>query len=135
MNGERLNGQQAWWDGPQIETFSNRRTNVVAIVARSKAEQPGLIGVIRAGGRTYVTKPDGWSTVPAPKTLNSEWLVDPGKGASQPVQLMDLGVLGVPPWGYVPGEFLGTGARWIWPDTKSSDPDQRWLFRFQFEVP
>ncbi|NOX53793.1 MAG: hypothetical protein GXP27_05030 [Planctomycetes bacterium] len=134
FNGKQIHGQQAWWDGPQVEAYTSQPTNVVAILVRTRAKRPGLIGLIRVGDRTYVTRPKDWSAAPAPKRLTAEWLTDPSHGASQTVPLQDLGPLGVPPWEYVPGEFLGTGAHWIWPQTKASPREQRWLLRFVFKV-
>jgi len=134
LNGQHLHRQNSWQDGPRIQVFSDHRANVVAILASSKAKRPGLIGVVRAGGRTYVTQTTDWSVVPAPQDLNAGWLTDPKIESADAGKLVDIGALGVPPWNYVPGGFLGTGARWVWPQTQTPNAKQKWLFRFRFDL-
>jgi len=123
-----------WEESPWIETYSNQASNVLAIKVRSESEQPGLIGMIHAGGRQHVTRLNGWSVVLCPQELPPDWLTDPDKGSSEAGKLIDLGGFGTPPWEHVPGIFAGSGAQWIWPAESAKQAKQWWLVRYRFDL-
>jgi len=135
LNGKLTHRHTGWDESPQVEVYSDRAENVLAVKARSGADRPGLIGVIRVGGRTVVTQPGDWTVVPATETVPADWLVNPEKGMDPAARLVDLGGFGAPPWNHTPADYAGTPARWIWAETPEKSPRQWWLFRCRFANP
>jgi len=133
LNGTLVHHQLGWQNGDQVIAFSDQPTNVVALVVSSKSQRPGLIGMIRYGSHVLVTQPAAWSAAPVTGQLTTARLATIESAADGTIKLDDLGALGVAPWKYIPGHFLGTGAHWIWPTAGTHDSEQRWLL--QLELP
>jgi hypothetical protein len=134
LNGERTHEHAGTDESPQVEVYSHRQGNVVAVVARGRSQRPVLIGAIRVGGRTLLTRLEDWTVVPVSEKVPADWLTDPLKGSDQAVKLLDLGGFGAAPWNHVPADYAGSAARWISPETTNKSADQRWLFRCRFTV-
>jgi len=135
LNGRRVSRHRGWGECPEVTAYTRRTSNVLAIKAHSKAKRPGLIGMIRAGGRRHVTRLDGWSVVRVPDKLPAEWLVDLDKGPAEGAKVIDQGAFGVPPWNHVAAEIMNSTARWIWAQDSRDDKQGGWLFRYRFDLP
>ena len=45
-----------------------------------------------------------------------------------------VGDLGIAPHFFMPADYIGFGARWVWPDTTEKDAKASYLVRWQFEI-
>jgi hypothetical protein len=144
LNGKRLAGAGGFSDA-RIEAYAEHGDNVVAIKVRSDARRPGLIAMVisreRSAGSTRpgariicLTRPGDWVTVSCPDKVPAEWLADMEKGPDKATKLLEIGGLGTPPWDYMPGEYAGTEARWIWPDATPEQSKGWWLLRCKYEL-
>ena len=120
LNGQRIGVATSSQQELLHTAFTERTTNVVTVRLRSKAGRPGVIGLIRAGGKVYVTNATDWTATKAPTLKTPDWMIDAKAAVPDTIKLDDLGAWGVNPWKHVAGQFFGTGAHWIWPaDYKS----------------
>jgi hypothetical protein len=63
-----------------------------------------------------------------------EYLADTSTAIDVPVAMKTIGNLGIAPHLYMAGDYLGTGARWVWPDTTGKNAKTAYLVRWQFEI-
>lgn len=113
----------------RVQVWAKSPPKVLALKVRSGSKRPAVIGILRIGNRTVLTQPDGWTAAACPERLSADWLTDIGIGREKAVGLADLGGFGSPPWDHLNGQFAGTQARWVWPETAGAKPDTWWLLR------
>ncbi|UCD27273.1 MAG: glycoside hydrolase family 127 protein [Planctomycetota bacterium] len=135
LNGQLVRGHANFDESPLVDAYTNRKTNVLAVRARTDSEHPGLIGYIRTKAKVIPMRAEEWTAVPCPRELTVDWLTDPAKGAADAVKLVDMGGFDSPPWEPLPAQFAGTNARWVWPADATSEQNKKgWLFRYQFDL-
>ncbi|MBN1344469.1 MAG: glycoside hydrolase family 127 protein [Phycisphaerae bacterium] len=136
LNGKFVRRHGGCGECPQIDAYTNRPANVLAIKARSKAKKPALIGMLRVAGQKAVTLADGkWTVARVGDQVPGDLLTDAKKGCTDEVKVVDVGPFGMPPYDYIAAENLHTGARWIWAEGKFDASKGWWLFRIPFDVP
>jgi len=131
LNGKDVGHYAGWHDAAETDAYTHTASNVLTIRAHSNAAKPGLIGIILAGGKMLVTRPDDWSVAAVPDNMPAGATGEP-EGSSKPI---DIGPLGTPPWGHMSGGLVKTGARWIWAEKPAPAKGQIWQFRCAFEMP
>ncbi len=135
LNGRRVSGHGGWSEAPQVDLYSKQKENVVAIKARSAAKKPALMGMIRAGGKQWVTSAKDFAVCRVGKNVARDVLLGAKPAAGGDVEVIDVGPLGIGPFHHTPGEFLKSGARWIWAKGKFDPKRDWWLFTFRFTMP
>jgi len=134
VNGRMVFHNAGWAESPRVTVHLDRPENVIAVQTPSGLSHPGLIGMIEAEGKRFVTRPEDWTAVFCAKTPPAEWLSDPAAEIEDAVTPRDIGPFGIPPWNHVPGQFASTGARWIWPVGAPGDGQSSCLFRYALRV-
>ena len=118
LDGENVYTHTGWHESPLAIVYTNQPQSAgarnVEVKIKAGKLRPGVIGTIKANGRLYTTKAQGWTVRPA------------GSDTPQPAPAADLGGFGSPPWDYFPGHFAGTGARWIGPAEPGAT--KKWIF-------
>lgn len=135
LNGRNVARSNHWVETPTVQTFADRRENVLALQVFSDRPRPGVIATIRAGGDLHVTGEGKWTAVPCEPEVDPEWRTDPEKGVENAAEISDLGGFGADPWEHMAAGYAGSGARWVWPERSGRPGQRRWLLRYQFRVP
>lgn len=134
VNGRQIFHNAGWAESPRVTALLDRPENVIAVQTPSNLSHPGLIGMIEAEGKRFVTRPEDWTAVFCSKTPPAEWLADPATEIKGAIAPKDIGPFGMPPWNHVPGQFASTGARWIWPAGTPGDGQSSCLFRYLLKM-
>ena len=123
LDGENVYNHAGWHESPLAIVYTKQPKSGGArkVEVKIKAGQlrPGVIGTIKASGRTYTTGPKGWTVRPA------------ASDSAQQAPVADLGGFGAPPWDYFPGHFASTEARWIGP--ADPGPAKEWAFQCELK--
>jgi hypothetical protein len=114
--------------------YARRGVNEIAIRARSNKPRPLIIGLIRTAEGMVGTTSTKWSATVCDDSAFKQYLADQTQVTGESVPLKDLGGLGIEPLRYIPGDYLGTAARYIWPDAPNKDAKAWYLVRCQFEI-
>lgn len=134
LNGRLLARLSTLGEGLLMPVHAKVGQNELVVRVRADKEQGMLIGMIRtAGGVVSVTSSTLTATVGDDATLR-KYLADPKARLGEPLTMKDLGELGIAPHFHMPADYLGTGARWIWPDTTGQDAKTWYLVRWRFEI-
>ncbi len=135
LNGEQICKRGGHVECPQHEAYTKQVTNVLAIKVYSKEKRPAMIGQVRVGKRSYSTGDKGWTAVRVGHKVAAALLTDMGKGTDRAGRVVDLGPVGLKPYGHHPGEYHNTKVRWIWAEADGAPETGPWLFRLPFDVP
>ncbi len=134
LNRQLLSRQSAVGEGLLMPVHVMSGKNELAVRVRSDKGAGMMIGMIRtAGGIVSVTSDKLTATVGDDASMK-KYLAEPSAPAGESVAIKDLGELGIAPHYCMQGEYLGTGARWVWPDTGGRDAQAWHLVRWQFEI-
>jgi hypothetical protein len=108
--------------------------NEIAVRVRSNPPKPMIIGLVRTADGIVATTSAKWSATVCDDTAFKKYLADQTQVTGEVVPLKDLGGLGIEPYKYMPGDYLGTAARYVWPDAPNQAANTWYLLRCQFEV-
>ncbi len=134
LNGELLVRLPAVSQGIVYPVHARVGRNELAIRVRNEKGAGMMIGLIRtAGGIVSLLSEKCPAMVRDDATLK-EYLADTSTAIDVPVAMKTIGNLGIAPHLYMAGDYLGTGARWVWPDTTGKNAKTAYLVRWQFEI-
>jgi len=123
LDGENVYNHTGWHESPLAIVYTKQPQPAgprkVEVKIKAGKLTPGLIGTIKANGRTYTTAPQGWTVRPAASESDKQ------------APVADLGGFGAPPWNYFPGHFAGTSARWIGPQDPGGQKE--WVFQYELK--
>jgi hypothetical protein len=126
VDGMHVFDGEGWHESPYITIYPKTEKPLVAVKVHSDSPHPGFIGVAEG----VPTTPGAWTAVPCADAPSAEYLIDPAAGKDAQVKLDDLGPFGVDPWKHMCGNFIKTGAHWVWPENASEK--KTWLIRYGF---
>ncbi|MBK8980521.1 MAG: glycoside hydrolase family 127 protein [Planctomycetes bacterium] len=135
LNGREVTRTGQWVETPTFQTFSDGPTSVLALKVFSDRPRPGVIAMVRVGGRLHVTGAGDWTAIPCDPTVDPRWLVDAGAALANAVPIADLGGFGADPWKHMSAGYAGSGARWVWPEQRGEPRQRWWLLRCELPIP
>lgn len=113
-------------ESPRITLYTKEERANFDVFVSSKINQPGFVFRADRAGKTLVSSITDCS-VYTTDTQNPSTTQD----QKNALLLVDKGPIGITPWDHVPGHFLGTEARWIWPE-ESPSTKKYYQFHFSF---
>ncbi len=134
LNGELLVRLPAVSQGIVYPVHAKVGKNELAVRVRNDKGSGMMIGLIRTAGGIVSLLSDKCAAVACDDDALKKYLADPSGVIGEPVAMKTVGNLGIAPHFYMAGDYLGTGARWVWPDTTGKDAKTAHLVHWQFEI-
>jgi len=134
LNGELLVRLPAVSQGIVYPVHARVGKNELAVRVRNDKDSGMMIGLIRTAGGIVSLLSDKCAAVACDDDALKKYLADQSSAVGEPVAMKIVGNLGIAPHFYMTGDYLGTGARWVWPDTTGKDAKTAYLVRWQFEI-
>jgi hypothetical protein len=134
LNGRLMAKQSSLGEGVVFSAHARPGSNELALRVRNDKSAGMMIGLIRTAGGIMSVSSDKLKTEMCEDAALTKYLSDPSVSLGEFVAMKVVGELGIPPHLYMPGDYLATGARWVWPDTTGKDRKTWYLVRWQFQM-
>lgn len=135
LNGRLLTEGQGFAGQCSVISATTRTgSNELAVFARGKEPNPMIIGLVRTSRGVVSVSSPAWTAHRCDEAGLAEYLKTLSPPRTEPVPLRDFGGVGIGPMHYIPGDYLDTNARWIWPEKADHPDDAGWLVRCRFDA-
>ncbi len=134
LNGRLMARQSSLGEGTVFSAHARPGRNELALRVRNDKSAGMIIGLIRTAGGIMSKSSDKLKAEVCDDAALKKYLADPTATVGGQVAMKVVGELGIPPHFYMAGDYLGTGAHWVWPDTTGKDPKTWYLVRWQFQM-
>jgi hypothetical protein len=134
LNGELLSRLSAVGEGLIFPTHAKVGRNELAVRVRENKAPAMMMGMIRTAGGIVSVMSDKCTAATCDDAALKKFLTGSDGPTDDAVAMRTVGELGIAPYFFMMGDYLGTGARWIWPDTTGKDAKTPYMVRWQFET-